>query len=291
MFTFFSRKTSAHSAKSAIPPEVVAAVKQLRLPQPASHKGENGKLLFIGGSELFHAPVRWSLDTASRFVDMLFYASVPQNEAALQHAKQEFWNGIVVPQGQIDQYATEAEVILIGPGMERTQETARIVNTLLTRFPQKKWVVDAGALQMADPRLFGATTLITPHQKELQRVADALSLSVEDAQDYLCDAGVTLLAKGSTDYIQTATKKTAISGGNAGMTKGGTGDVLAGLVAGLFVSHTAEVSAIVGSYVNKMAATTIAEKNGPFFNASDLAGLVPETLYGLYSDVTGKKFS
>jgi NAD(P)H-hydrate repair Nnr-like enzyme with NAD(P)H-hydrate dehydratase domain len=49
---------------------------QLILPQKDSHKGQNGKLLLIGGSELFHAASKWSLDVASKIVDMVFYSSV-----------------------------------------------------------------------------------------------------------------------------------------------------------------------------------------------------------------------
>ena len=157
-------------------PEIKNAFSQLKLPASDSHKGENGKLVFIGGSELFHAPMRWALDTASRFVDMLFYASVPQNNELIAEAKGNFWNGIVVPQGQVEVYIDEADCVLIGPGMERDEETTEMTNTLLRTFPHKKWVVDAGALQMVNPELLTSSMIITPHQKELARVATHLEL-------------------------------------------------------------------------------------------------------------------
>ena len=49
---------------------------QLYRPGKDSHKGQNGKLLVIGGSNLFHSASMWSLEVASRIVDMVFYSSV-----------------------------------------------------------------------------------------------------------------------------------------------------------------------------------------------------------------------
>ena len=163
--------------------------KKIKLPEPNSHKGQNGKLLIIGGSELFHAASKWSLDIASKFVDMVFYSSVPENNELIRQAKGEFWNGIVVKREDLEDYLQEADCILIGPGMERTSEsgkwkveseglsadewnyhTEKIVNYLLKKYPTKKWVIDAGALQMVEPELLNKNCIITPHAKELERL-------------------------------------------------------------------------------------------------------------------------
>ena len=93
---------------------------QLRLPQKGSHKGQNGRLLVIGGSDLFHAASMWALDIASRIVDLVHYASVPQNNDIVQKAKERFQNGIVIPRGQIEAYIEEDDCVLIGPGMVRS---------------------------------------------------------------------------------------------------------------------------------------------------------------------------
>ena len=71
-------------------------LKKLYTPPSDSHKGQNGKLLLIGGSKIFHAASLWSLKVASRIVDMVFYSSVPENNQIVQKAKQEFRDGIVV---------------------------------------------------------------------------------------------------------------------------------------------------------------------------------------------------
>jgi NAD(P)H-hydrate repair Nnr-like enzyme with NAD(P)H-hydrate dehydratase domain len=59
------------------------------------------------------------------------------------------------------------------------------------------------------------------------------------------------------------------------MTKGGTGDVLAGLVAALACKNELYLAATAGSYFNKKAGEALFEKVGYNFNASDLADEIP----------------
>ncbi len=309
-------------------PELQAALAAITLPKPNSHKGHNGKLLIIGGSELFHAASKWSLDVASKLVDMVFYSSVPSNNATLLEAKGQFWNGIVVPRGEVESYCAEADCILIGPGMERREsrrmtttnwskpltpedwesDTERLVNFLLSSFPDKKWVIDAGALQMVNPSLLNTHCILTPHYRELTRLFEAVpsgeyafgkfspDVSEDDVEKLRANAqaaqemseqlsGATLLIKGMVDFVANSRNARAVAGGNPGMTKGGTGDVLAGLVAGLYCTSTAWSAAVVGSFVNKRAGERLGENVGPFFSASDLAIEVPATLWSELSQV------
>lgn len=260
---------------------------EIKLPRHDSHKGQNGKLLIIGGSELFHAASKWSLDVASHLVDMVFYSSVPSNNELIREAKSQFWNGIVVPRDEAENYLQEADAAVIGPGMERSRETTALVNRLLQKNPDKKWVVDAGAVQMVDPQLLTSSCIITPHQRELTRLfqnSDATkNLSNEKAIAMLVTRGVTILLKGEIDHVYLLNngqqETVAVAGGNAGMTKGGTGDVLAGLVGALYCLHSAQAAAVVGSYVNKKAGELLYQTRGPFFNASDLVDAVPRALW------------
>src|SRR5436853_2501420 len=95
-------------------------LKKLYTPAPGSHKGQNGKLMVVGGSHLFHAASLWALTVASRIVDMVFYSSVLENNQVIHELKKEFRNGIVIPRERIEDYIEEADCILIGPGMVRT---------------------------------------------------------------------------------------------------------------------------------------------------------------------------
>lgn len=254
-----------------IPASLVKFFKKIRLPDPQSHKGQNGKLLIIGGSELFHAASKWSLDIASKFIDMVFYSSVPSNNKLIQEAKGNFWNGIVVPRQDVEKYIEEADCILIGPGMERSAETEKIVNTLLKKYADKKWVLDAGALQMVDPKLLKPNHIITPHSREMTIVGTKLKPN-QPIQSVV-------LLKGPIDTVKAGGKEIKIEGGNAGMTKGGTGDVLAGLVAALYCTNDALTACVVASYINKKAGEKLFEAVGPNFNASDLVQTIPEVFW------------
>ncbi len=253
--------------------ELIQALQEVHLPESSSHKGQNGKLLIIGGSTLFHAASKWSLDIASRLVDMVFYASVPSNNKLIHEAKGEFWNGIVIPRRQIKHYIEEADCVLIGPGMERGQPTRRLVNRLLRKYPTKKWVVDAGAVQMVDVSLLTSACLITPHRHEWQMIME--QMQTKGMGELPC----LVLHKGEVDEITFQNKKIEIEGGSAGMTKGGTGDVLAGLVAGLYATNDIWTSAVVGSFINKKTGESLAQRVGPFFNASDLVEEIPVVLW------------
>lgn len=248
--------------------------KNLFLADQDSHKGENGKLLIIGGSELFHAASKWSLDTASKIVDMIFYSSVPENNELIKLSKQNFWNGIVISRKDIEKYIVEADCILIGPGMDRSAETEKITNDLLSEYPDKKWVIDAGALQMVNPSLLNKNHIITPHKKEMIM----LEKNKFDKENF---PGIILL-KGKIDTIYSNFLKQEIieiTGGNAGMTKGGTGDVLAGLIAALYCKNDALTATVVGSFINKKAGDLLFEKVGPYFNTSDLVEMIPKALW------------
>jgi hydroxyethylthiazole kinase-like uncharacterized protein yjeF len=281
-----------------LPAHLKPYVQKLRTPEDKSHKGQNGKLMIVGGSDLFHAASRWSLDIASHFVDMVFYSSIPSNNELIKEAKGEFWNGMVVSRDDLADYMDESDCILIGPGMTRTPDTAEVTTILVKMYHGKKWVVDAGALQMIHPSQLNENMIITPHPRELMMVLhklepdatkENLQKRIETADDKQlkewCEqlGGVTMVLKGKIDKVATPSKVLHIEGGNAGMTKGGTGDVLAGLIAGLAATNDLDVSAVVGSVVNKAAGDALYEEYGPFFNATELISAIPKTLHTLRS--------
>ncbi len=288
----------------------------LYIPADDSHKGQNGKLLLVGGSHLFHAASLWALTIASRVVDMVFYSSVPENNEIVQQAKAEFRNGIVIHRDSLEEYAGESDAILIGPGMIRgekvmsdelqvisgkqtTHNSALITHNLeqinqiedeglqsryitqylLERFPHKKWVIDAGALQMMDPEWLRPLTrvIITPHPKEFERLF-VVQPTLENVQKMANEYGCIILLKGESDIVCNPDQCVSISGGNPGMTKGGTGDVLAGLIGALACNNDMWISACAGSFFNKKAGESLEKRMGLYFNASDLALEIPSVM-------------
>jgi hydroxyethylthiazole kinase-like uncharacterized protein yjeF len=167
---------------------------------------------------------------------------------------------------------------------------------LLNKYPQKKWVIDAGALQMMEPEWLlplRGNVILTPHPMEFERVrlkikdervkkeieSKSLDKQIElFAKEYNC----IVLLKGQEDSICSPEKCVSISGGNAGMTKGGTGDVLAGLVAALACKNDLFLAATAGAYFNKKAGEALFEKVGYTFNASDLAEEIPVVMRKIF---------
>ena len=256
-------------------------LKDLYRPEKDSHKGQNGKLLVIGGSDLFHAASLWALETASRIVDMVFYASTPVNQEIVTKQKQKFQDGIVVPEGELDEYIKEADCVLIGPGMTRGKETEKKVNSLLKKYPIKKWVVDGGAVQMMDKKLLTKTMIITPHIKEFKRLFSRYAKASRDkgvAQQMAKEYGCTIVLKGKEDIVCDDQECLVNQTGNEGMTKGGTGDVLAGLIAALYCKNKAIVAASAGIYINGLAGDRLYGMVGPYFNATELMLEIPKVM-------------
>ncbi len=265
-------------------------------PRRDSHKGENGKVMVIGGSYLFHGASFWALKVLTRLVDMVFFASVPEVECVVNALKTQLWDFIYIPRPKVEEYIQEAEVILIGLGMTRQshwkipfcinwRDTAQVTSYLIKKYPQKKWLVDAGALQVISPELLKplSQVIITPHQKEFENLFHLFAPKELEARGRLvkqlaADYQLTILLKGEVDVISDGQGLYFNRTGNEGMTKGGTGDVLAGLVAGLWVKNPALVAARAAAYYNGLAGDLLYKKYGPFFNASDLTDKVVEVL-------------
>ena len=283
-------------------------LKKLYTPPKNSHKGQNGKLLIIGGSSLFHAASLWALEIASKIVDMVYYSSVPENNQIIFEAKKTFRNGIIVRRKDLEEYVQEADCILIGPGMARRnqklkikeqKETQKLKNLkdlkntedegrqtrfltqyLLSHYPNKKWVIDAGALQEMEVSWVPDNAILTPHAGEFEKLFLTQNHSLkfktvlEKAKKYNC----TILLKGASDIVCSPSKCCLVKGGNAGMTKGGTGDVLAGLTAAFYCKNEPFLSACAASYLNKKAGESLFEKQGFYFNASDLVNELPKVM-------------
>lgn len=269
----------------------LSLLKDLFVPKSGSHKGDNGKVMIIGGSKLFHAASLWPLEIASKIVDMVFYSSVPENNELVQNVKQEWRNGIVVPRSKIDDYITESDSVLIGPGLPREEgaekgddDTKKLTESLLQKYPDKRWVIDGGSLQTMDPQFIPKNAILTPHHGEFAKlfgVEGNMDSVQEMAKKYHC----VIVLKGQEDIVATPDTSIVVKGGNAGMTKGGTGDVLAGLIASLYAQNSDPfLAASAGSYINKKAAESLSEKVDTYFNASDLVEEIPVVMKQLLQE-------
>lgn len=258
-------------------------LKKIYIPAADSHKGQNGRVLIIGGSSLFHSASIWAAEVASHLVDIVHYASTAENEKVFLSLKKKFHNGIVVPQKKLFDYVAEDDAVLVGPGMMREDEegeyTARLVKELIEKFPNKKFVFDAGALQMMKKEwLLNLKTLpiLTPHALEYEGLFGKQSPE-KVAKEYNC----VILLKKIEDIVTDGKTTITVVGGNQGLTKGGTGDLLAGLCLSLYAKNDPLTSAVLASYILKHTADRLSKRAGYWYNVSNLIDEIPSTLQGL----------
>ena len=288
--------------------------KKFNLPRENSHKGQNGKVLIIGGSSLFHAASLWAAETASYFVDMVHYCSTEENEKIFLNLKTKFRNGIVIPRKNLLDYVEEDDAVLVGPGMLRKSKvtppavgqnlkvnnfeeilvaedegdyTYFLTKFLIENFPEKKFVFDAGGLQMMEKEWLlklKVPAIISPHQKEFERLFGEKIIDLdfdkklELVKKYAKKYQVIILLKAVRDIVSNGEKVYVIDGGNQGLTKGGSGDVLAGLVVSLYAKNFPLESAIFSSIILKIAADELLLEKGYWYNINNLIEKIPRVL-------------
>ncbi len=282
-------------------------IDKLKLPQSNSHKGQNGKVLIIGGSSLFHAASIWAAEISSYFVDIVHYSSTVENEKVFLSLKKKFINGIIVPKKDLCHYVREDDAILVGPGMLRKiliksqtptpnfqdlinikdegEYTYYLTKYLIENFSDKRYVFDAGSLQMMEKEWLlklKQPPIITPHQIEFERLfkisirektkEEKAEIVKNTAREYK----TTILLKAVYDIISDGEEVYFIEGGNPGLTKGGTGDVLAGITVSLYAKNKGLDSAVIASYLLKASGDDLYQEKGYWYNIDDIIQRVPK---------------
>jgi NAD(P)H-hydrate epimerase len=179
---------------------------------------------------------------------------------------------------------TGKTVLAIGPGIGQSPETVKFTTGLLsaTKIPA---VVDADALNIlaTKPVLLaklakGRTLVLTPHPGEMARLAGMKTAAVqasrlETARAFAQQMGVTLVLKGARTLIAHPDGRVAVNTtGNPGMAKGGSGDVLTGLIAGMLAQYPEDVARAVEAavYLHGFAADlAVRDGNEHTFLATD----------------------
>jgi NAD(P)H-hydrate epimerase len=239
----------------------------------ASNKGDFGHVLVVGGTfgmagGKSGAPAMAALG-ALRAGAGLVTAAVPAPALPLVAAiapELMTWPLIATPTGCVSSENLAIErlaaltsgktVLAIGPGLGQSLETVKFASGLLlaTKIPA---VVDADALNIlaANPSLLeklsemakaGRTLALTPHPGEIARLAGIPTSEVqanrlEVARGFARRTGFIMVLKGARTLIAHPDGRVAVNTtGNPGMAKGGSGDLLTGLVAGLLAQHRSE---------------------------------------------------
>lgn len=244
-------------------------LKKLNKPLPDSHKGQNGRILIIAGSDKFHGALLLSVQSASRIVDMVYVYSTSENLKLVNKLKSKISTFIGVKKSEFWNTVKLVDAILIGPGLSETKENIKLLQNLLKKYPNKKIMIDATAAWHVDPNWLHSNCIVTPHSREFENIFKCKAKAknvLKMAKKYNCV--VTL--KGRYDYISDGKNLWENRTGNVGMTKGGTGDVLSALVCSFSAKNDNVVATLAGIYLNGLVGDNLYKKVGVFYNAEDL---------------------
>jgi NAD(P)H-hydrate epimerase len=249
---------------------------------PNSYKGQNGKVMVIGGSEEYHgAPILCALGAEYSGVDLV-YPLIPSShvEAAKTYSlnflihtfkKEHLSPKDVKP---ILELSAQVDVVVSGPGLGRDSETAEAIKELLFKI-EIPTVIDADALIYTNhlPRV----AILTPHRGEFHRMTGE-EATPESVQKWAKSMKATILCKAPKDLIADPNSLRMSETGNALMTVGGTGDLLGGMVAGFVAQKLDPMEACFrATHLLGLGAEQIAQTQGSL-RAIDLARMIPNLL-------------
>ena len=216
---------------------------------PAGHKGNFGKVLCVCGSVGYTGAPIFASRAAVRTGSGLVFLAVPKSvwpvaavksDEAMPFPLPETADGklSLLAEESIRQRASDCDAVLIGCGLGRDWQTDALVRNLLSI--EKPLVLDADGLnalaqsvELLQKRT--APTVLTPHEGEFLRLGGDLSRGrAAAAAAFSRNYGVYLVLKGHHTLVAAPDGCIAVNGtGNSGMAKGGSGDVLAGMLLSL----------------------------------------------------------
>jgi NAD(P)H-hydrate epimerase len=274
--------------KKTVPPEhlldkeIIVQIFQPR--KPFAHKGTYGHALIAGGSHGKIGAVQLAVNACLHSGAGLVTAFVPRcGYTVLQTSLPEAMVMTDEDESMITGLPSELEkyaAIGIGPGMGTNKLTRNALIDLIKSSP-KKLVIDADglnsiALQPEVLSFLPVNTILTPHPKEFERLFGASENDferIEKARQKSTEHNIIIVLKGHHTAIALPDSSLYFnSTGNAGMAKGGSGDVLTGIITAFCAqSYTPAQAALLGVYLHGLAGDyATAELSQEVMTATDL---------------------
>lgn len=260
---------------------------------PNAHKGDFGRLLVIGGSEVYSgAPTLVSIAAMRTGVDIVYLAAPAKTALAISSMspdlitiKLEGENLNPANVGTIKPYLDMVDAVAMGPGLGLNSETVKFVKTIVDEVEKAKkpLLLDADGLKAFAKfkRPLKVPLVLTPHAGEYEILTgeplpenqDERIIAIQKTAKKL---NATILVKGKVDIICDSNRAKLNFTGNAGMTVGGTGDVLSGIVGGLMAQNIDVFeAAVAGAFVNGAAGDFVANEIGFHIVATDIIDWIP----------------
>ncbi len=266
---------------------ITAADAKLYKRRQDSHKGDNGRVLVVAGSiDYVGAAYLAGMAAFRSGVDAVVVAAPEKVAWAInclspdlitRKFKSDFFTAAAIK--EVVELSAKFDVTLIGNGIGKNVETLKFAAAVCRKIKGNK-VIDADAI--ATVRLQDVkNAVITPHHAEYDLLLRNSNCNEKQLPNVIGDNVV--LLKGRIDKIISKQKTAYNKTGNAGMTVGGTGDVLAGLTAGLLAQEKDLFkAACAAAYVNGKAGDLLLRKYGYGFTASDMVEKLPAVLKPLW---------
>ena len=264
-----------------------------------AHKGDAGRLLLVAGSRGMTGAALMAAQAALRSGCGLLTAHLPAACTTAFHAQITEAMSDADPHPEHNSRLTRdipADALLLGCGLGTHADTAALLHDLAARYHERPMVWDADALNLlaADPALqkkLPPASVLTPHPGEFARLAGRKlthdSERMTAARDLAASLHTVVVLKGKYSIISAPNGDTLINPtGNAGMAKGGSGDVLAGIIAAhLAQGYPPFTAAAMGTYLHGLAADiALTHSHLTSLTASNLIAAIPAALQNTFAD-------
>lgn len=255
-----------------------------------SHKGTYGKALLVGGSTSMHGAItlcaksmlRSGVGMLTLFIPNTITSIIAMKMEECMLLENEADNGFFsssAPQ-KLNQCISSYDTVIIGNGLGRSESCMELVKTVLAS--QKPCVMDGDAIFALANHLdllkqHTSPIVITPHPKEMgyltgKSVEEIMKDPFAIVKEFAATYHVIVVLKDQYTYISDGRKVYVNTCGNHALAKGGSGDVLCGVIAGLFAqSKDALHASICGVYVHATCAQQLLKReDGNSILPSDL---------------------
>lgn len=261
-----------------------------------SHKGDFGRLLIIGGSETYvGASAMAGLAALRTGLDLVCIAS-PEKTA---YSISAISPNLITYKLKGDHLATDnlvqlkallerTDAILLGPGLNLHKDTVEAISKLFKTLNRlnKPTLIDADAIKIIgmENLKINFPAVLTPHSGEFETItgskpSENLESRSKEVKNAAKRANSIIFLKSNIDIISDGNKVRLNRTGNPGMTVGGTGDVLSGIVGCLLAKgNNTFDSAVAGAFINGAAGDFVVEEKGFHIVPTDLIEQIPKVM-------------
>jgi ADP-dependent NAD(P)H-hydrate dehydratase / NAD(P)H-hydrate epimerase len=239
------------------------------------HKGTFGHLLIVGGSQQYVGAPIFSARSALHSGAGLVTLAIPESIYPMAAAQNP--ESLLLPLSDTNGHFAESAImelapslhqfncVAVGPGISRFQEGEVWIKSLFSQLTNHPVVIDADALTLVRNQLkllhtYKGDVILTPHPGEMARLVNKTVKEVEEnrleiASQFAKENSLYLLLKGHRSVIAAPTGELYINPfGNDALGKGGSGDILTGLIASFLAQGASPINALISaSYLHARA--------------------------------------